>query len=222
MGKTIVLLTKIAQPAGALKGKKEKDVLNPELITQFQDELKKKLKDLKQTTNVMLAFVGTHYVFYGLENTTEEIMNFMADLNKNTPPLFEETAMIFFNEECPVQLFPKYYVYEGEYLEKDNQIYKDMLPSEKGWSLYDNFFCNLGKSLRKFIHSDNDYKDNNEKVREAETNYVKYFPSINDVRVFMGEDYMRLPEFVKIYQGEIDMQLDDDVVYPYYWPIGTL
>lgn len=219
----IVFISKITQAPKDKKAKKVKDVAtNPELIKEFTEQIEAKLEPLSKSTNLMMAFIGSQYAIYGLENSNSEIMKFAEDLYKNTPQIFEKTSIIYVNDECPVQLFPKFYVYEGEVFDKDNQNYKDMLASEKGWTLYDCFFCNLGKKIKDFIHSKDDFKNRHDEVRDAEKDILKFYPSINEVDVFMGEDYMTLEEFVKMYIDEIEIEMDDDVVYPYYWPIGTL
>ena len=90
-----------------------------------------------------------------------------------------------------------------------------MTSAEKGWALYDNFFCNLGKNLKKLIKTEEDFTANEKAVKEEEVKYVKYLPSMNEINLFVSEEYPNLDSFIQLYLDELEINFDDDIVYPY-------
>jgi hypothetical protein len=219
----IVYLAKIKQPESqqqqASQKKKDKEV-KPELINNFIMDLKSKLQTLSGPSNVMIIFVGDIYAFVGVENTIADIESLIKFVRSGSQ-FTEDAHVIVYNEECPTSMFPVWYQYLGEVYEKDNQFYKDMTSSEKGYALYDNFFCNFGRSLKELIHNENDFKLNEGKIKEEEVKFVKYHPSMNEVEIFFGEEYPSIEQFISLYFDEMEIDFDDDLVYPYYWPLNV-
>ena len=83
----ILIMLKIVQvvdPQQKRKDKEKEKELNKETIPNFINELKNNLNQLNLPSNIMLIFVGTGYCFLGLENTTENIMNFVKIYKKKT------------------------------------------------------------------------------------------------------------------------------------------
>jgi hypothetical protein len=199
---------------------KEEKELTKEIIPNFISDLKSKLNTFSAPSNIMLIFVGSIYCFVGIENTTENIMDLMKFL-KNDSKMTKSAHIITFNEECPSPTFPVWYKYEGEVYEKESQTYKDVIIPEKAWTLYDNFFCNYGKTLRGIIKTESDFDNAKKAITDEEVKYVKYLPTMNEVQIFEGKDFQDLDEFIDMYLNEVDIEFDNDLVYPYYWPISV-
>jgi len=219
----IILMIKIVQVVDPNQKKRDKEKekeLNKDTIPNFIAELKENLKKLTNPSNIMLIFVGTGYCFLGLENSTDNIMQFIK-IYKNQTKMVEDIHIITFNEECPQPNFPVFYKYEGEVYDKESQSYKDLSSPEKAWILYDNYFCNLGRNLKNIIRSEADFKSNNSQVVKEENNFVKYLPTSNEIECFEGEDFMNIDTFANMYLDEVKIEFDSDVIYPYYWPINV-
>ena len=218
----IILMFKITQvidPNARKRDKEKEKALNKDTNTNFLRELKLNLQSLTAQSNVMLIFVGTIYAFVGIENNTENIMQLLRIYKKGTK-MVQSVSVIHYNEECPSFNFPIFYKYEGEVYDKESNIYKDVTPSEKAWLLYDNFFCNLGRNLRKMIYSEKDFETKGKQIVQEENNFVKYLPTSNEIEVFEGEMFMNINEFFETYLEEPEAEFDSDLVYPYYWPIN--
>ena len=213
-------IVQVVDPQQKRKDKEKEKELNKDTIPNFINELKENLNKLNLPSNIMLIFVGTGYCFLGLENTTENIMDFVKIYRARTK-MVENAHIITFNEECPNSSFPVFYKYEGEVYDKESQSYKDLSSPEKAWILYDNYFCNLGKNLKSIIRSEADFKTNNSQVVKEENNFVKYLPTSNEIECFEGSDFMDIDTFYEIYLDELKIEFDSDVVYPYYWPINA-
>ena len=131
----ILIMLKIVQvidPNQKRKDKEKEKELNKDTIPNFIKELKENLNKLNLPSNIMLIFVGTGYCFLGLENTTENIMEFVKIYQKRTK-MVENAHIITFNEECPTSSFPVFYKYEGEVYDKESQSYKDLSSPEKAF-----------------------------------------------------------------------------------------
>ena len=220
----IVYMAKIVQPVfeEPKKGKRDKEKekeITKLIIPNFINDLKSKLNTFSTQSNIMLIFIGSIYCFVGVENTTENIMELMKFL-KYESKMTENANVIAFNEECPFPTFPVWYKYEGEVYEKESQIFKDVIIPEKAWTLYDNFFCNYGKTLRGIIKNESDFENEKKAITDEEVKYVKYLPTMNEVQIFEGKDFQNLDEFIDMYLNEVDVEFDNDLVYPYYWPIN--
>lgn len=218
----ILMMLKIIQVVDPLQKRKDKErekELNKDTISNFIKELQAKLRSFTSQSYLMLIFVGTGYCFLGLENSTENIMELVKFYKKETK-MVENAHIITFNEECPCSNFPVFYKYEGEVYDKESQSYKDVSPPEKAWILYDNYFCNLGKNLKKIIRSEADFKTNNFDVVKEENNFVKYLPTSNEIELFEGDLFLSIDAFIEMYLDEEKVEFDSDVVYPYYWPMN--
>ena len=218
----ILMMLKIIQvvdPSQKRKDKEREKELNKDTISNFIKELQAKLRSFTSQSYLMLIFVGTGYCFLGLENSTENIMELVKFYKKETK-MVENAHIITFNEECPCSNFPVFYKYEGEVYDKESQSYKDVSPPEKAWILYDNYFCNLGKNLKKIIRSEADFKTNNFDVVKEENNFVKYLPTSNEIELFEGDLFLSIDAFIEMYLDEEKVEFDSDVVYPYYWPMN--
>ena len=216
----MIKIVQVVDPQQKRKDKEKEKELNKDTIQNFINELKENLNKLNFPSHIMLIFVGTGYCFLGLENSTENIMEFVKIYQKRTK-MVENAHIITFNEECPSSSFPVFYKYEGEVYDKESQSYKDLSSSEKAWILYDNYFCNLGKNLKSIIRSEADFKTNNSQVVKEENNFVKFLPSSNEIECFEGKDFMDIDTFSEMYLDELKIDFDSDVVYPYYWPINA-
>ena len=221
----LVYMAKIVQPHVEDTGKKKKDKeklkeLSKDIIPNFISDLKQCLNSFSTQSNVMIIFVGTIYAFVGIENSTSNIFSLIKYL-KNESKMTEDIHVINYNEECPNYNFPVWYKYEGEVYEKESQIYKDFSVPEKAWTLYDNYFCNFGCDLREIIKKEEDFENNNKEVVDKEVNYVKYFPTKNEIEIFEGDNFQSLDEFIEMYINEVDVEFDNDLIYPYYWPINV-
>ena len=128
--------------------------------------------------------------------------------------------IISFVEECPSSNFPVWYKYEASEF-KESQQYKDKPVIEKGWVLYENLFCNMGKVLKGIIKTEADYaKYYESKIKKEENAFQKYIPSLNELREFEGPDFISLEKFIKYYVEMIDVELDEDIIWPYQWPMN--
>lgn len=150
-------------------------------------------------------------------------MSYLAQLHediKNKKSFHSTVNIIAIVEECPSSLFPVWYKYEGSEYEKESQVYKDKPVIEKGWVLYENLFCNLGKTLKTYIKSESDFTQNEYLIKNEEAPYAKYIPSMDEIREFTGPDFISLEYFIKMYVEMIDVELDEDIIWPYQWPIN--
>jgi hypothetical protein len=53
------------------------------------------------------------------------------------------------------------------------------------------------------------------------SNYIKYFPSSQDIRDFDSHEFISIDTFVQLYQDTLDIELDEDHIWPYEWPINV-
>ena len=44
---------------------------------------------------------------------------------------------------------------------------------------------------------------------------------MNEVEIFFGEEYPSIEQFISLYFDEMEIDFDDDLVYPYYWPLNV-
>lgn len=87
--------------------------------------------------------------------------------------------------------------------------------------LYDNLFCNLGKELRNIIKNESDFAKFEPKIKEKEGPYGKFLPAMDEIREFTGNDFINLEYFIKMYVEMIDFELDEDIIWPYHWPLNV-
>jgi len=130
--------------------------------------------------------------------------------------------IISFIEDNPSSIFPAWYKLEVLGSDKESFQYKDLPVIEKGWMLYENLFCNLGKGLKNLIKTENDFskKDNEPKIKKEEALFAKYIPSFEECIEFMGADFIPLEKFIIMYVDMIDVELDEDIIWPYQWPFN--
>ena len=138
----IILLIKIKQNENKKdkKDKKDKKSADPQIIETFIKKIKKLTIDLSKTSNLIIVFMGSLYVFVGIENSTENIMKLANIISKEDCLDAEQVKVIYYNEEFVNCSFPVFYCYEGELYEKDVLVYKEAYASEKGWILYNKIF----------------------------------------------------------------------------------
>lgn len=129
--------------------------------------------------------------------------------------------IITYVEECPNSVFPIWYKYEMTSYGKESQLYKDKTVTEKAWVMYNNLFCNMGSLLKGYIKCEEDYVNNEAQIKKEENAYAKYFPSADEIKEFTGSDFISLEKFVKMYIDMIDVELDEDLVWPYNWHINV-
>jgi hypothetical protein len=82
-------------------------------------------------------------------------------------------------------------------------------------------FCNLGKELKNIIKSETDFQKFETKIKEKEAPYAKFLPAMDEIREFTGPDYITLEYFIKMYVEMIDLELDEDIIWPYHWPLNV-
>lgn len=213
--------SRVLYVAKLLHHEEKKDAKNKKDITSiYIQELESILQTIDRKWNMMIIFVGTLYAFVGLENgSNDNIMKLLAHL-KNKTPMTETINIISVVEESPVSTLPIWYKYEGEVMEKESHIYKDKTTIEKGWVLYENYLCNFGRILKGLIKTKDDIARNEQAINAEEKKYVKYLPSINEINEFTGSDYVSIETFNQMYFENLELEFDDDVVYPYYWPVS--
>ena len=155
-------------------------------------------------------------------------MNFLYALHKNISNPIEPGQMfhlfvniITFVEDCPVSVFPIYYKYETSLSQQESQLYKGKPAIEKGWVVYDSLFCNLGRNLKSIIKSEEDFSRNESRIKTEETPFLKYIPSQEEVNELLGNSFISLEKFNNFYIDMIDIELDEDVIWPYHWPINV-
>ncbi len=140
--------------------------------------------------------------------------------------------ILAFVEDCPNSVFPVWYKYEGSLYSQESQQYKDKPVIEKvifknmgliiqGWVLYDNYFCNLGKTLKEFIQNESDFTKNESRIKKEENLFTKYIPSMDEITEFTGPDFISLEMFINMYVDMLDIELDEDIIWPYHWPINV-
>jgi hypothetical protein len=86
--------------------------------------------------------------------------------------------------------------------------------------LYDHF-CSLAGDLKAHIKTENDLAKNETKLKEVMSNYIKYFPASQDIREFDSHEFISLDVFMQLYQDTLDIELDEDHIWPYEWPINV-
>jgi hypothetical protein len=78
----------------------------------------------------------------------------------------------------------------------------------------------LGRDLRLYIKSENDKSQVN-KVRDTMNNYLKYIPASDEMKEMTSNNYISIEIFVQLYVDPVDLSLDEDLVYPYQWPLNV-
>ena len=71
------------------------------------------------------------------------------------------------------------------------------------------------------ILNESDFAKNESKIKKEEANYLKYIPSMDEINEFMGPDFISIEYFIKMYVEMIDIELDEDIIWPYHWPINV-
>lgn len=132
----VLYITKMKE----FQGKEEK-VVRETTILNVRDEIKRLLKKSGDPFNLMIVYIGHLYAFVAIEDTNENLLNYLNCLNeeietKSPNSCHMNVHIIAFVEECPVSFFPVYYKYEGSVYDKESQQYKDKPVIEKV-SLFD-------------------------------------------------------------------------------------
>lgn len=78
----------------------------------------------------------------------------------------------------------------------------------------------MGRDLRQYIKSENDKSQVN-KVRDTMNNYLKYIPASDEMKEMTSNDYISIENFIELYVDPVDLTLDEDLVYPYQWPLNV-
>lgn len=92
--------------------------------------------------------------------------------------------------------------------------YKGKNVSEKSWLVYDTI-CNFGKELNKLKNMN----DESQKKPIANS-FSKYFPGSEDMRELLSEEVTSCKEFVKLYCNTLDIELDEEIIWPYQWHLN--
>jgi hypothetical protein len=79
----------------------------------------------------------------------------------------------------------------------------------------------LGKTLKEFIQTESDFTRNEAKIKKEENLYTKYIPSMGEIKEFTGQDFISLETFINMYVDMLDIELDEDIIWPYHWPINV-
>jgi hypothetical protein len=92
--------------------------------------------------------------------------------------------------------------------------YKGKNLCEKKWIIYNNL-CDLGKSLNNLT---NIYDETSKKPLIA--GFVKYIPGMDDFRDLLNTELTSIKEFVNMYYDYLDVELDEELVWPYHWHLN--
>ncbi len=79
----------------------------------------------------------------------------------------------------------------------------------------------MASQLKLHIRNEADAKINESKLNETMKLYLKYLPAADDVKDFCSAEFISLEMFVSLYIDILDVQLDEDHVWPYEWPIDV-
>jgi hypothetical protein len=79
----------------------------------------------------------------------------------------------------------------------------------------------MASQLKLHIKNESDAKINESKLNETMKLNLKYLPAADDVREFCSNEFISLEMFVSMYIDILDVQLDEDHVWPYEWPIDV-
>jgi hypothetical protein len=79
----------------------------------------------------------------------------------------------------------------------------------------------MAPKLKFYITKEDDLKLNEAKLNETMKQFLKYLPAIDDVKEFSSSEFITLEMFVSMYIDDLDVQLDEDHVWPYEWPIDV-
>lgn len=52
-------------------------------------------------------------------------------------------------------------------------------------------------------------------------NYLKYIPASDEMKEMTSNHYISIENFVQLYVDPVDLTLDEDLVYPYQWPLNV-
>ena len=75
--------------------------------------------------------------------------------------------------------------------------------------------------MKEYILTESDFTKNEAKIKKEETLFAKYIPSMDEINEFTGPDFISLEYFIKMYVDMVDIELDEDIVWPYHWPINV-
>ncbi len=78
----------------------------------------------------------------------------------------------------------------------------------------------MGRDLRQYIKSENDKSQVN-KVRDTMNNYLKYIPASDEMKEMTSNNYISIENFIQLYVDPVDLNLDEDLIYPYQWPLNV-
>lgn len=92
--------------------------------------------------------------------------------------------------------------------------YKGKNLCEKKWIIYNNL-CEFGKNLTKL----NNINDESQK-KPIIASFVKYIPGIDDLRDLLSSELTSLEDFVSMYCDYLDVELDEELVWPYHWHLN--
>lgn len=92
--------------------------------------------------------------------------------------------------------------------------YKGKNIIEKSWMIY-NVFCDISRSLNKLKNMN----DDNQK-RPVISSYATHIPNFEDLRGLLSHELTSISDFVKMYCETLDIELDEEIVWPYHWHIN--
>ena len=52
-------------------------------------------------------------------------------------------------------------------------------------------------------------------------NYLKYIPASDELKEMTGSNYISIELFIQYYLDPVDLTLDEDLVWPYQWPLNV-
>lgn len=52
-------------------------------------------------------------------------------------------------------------------------------------------------------------------------NYLKYIPASDEMKEMTSSDFVTLETFMQLYVDPVDLTLDEDLIYPYQWPLNV-
>lgn len=133
---------------------------------------------------------------------------------KNEVFVIEQCNVISFIEDTLYSTVPKEFLYETNISDGVMNEYKNKNISEKSWIVY-NTLCDFGKEVKKLKNP------NDETLKKPIINtFSKYIPGSEDIKDLLSFELTSLQDFVNMYCENIDIDLDEEIIWPYHWHVN--
>lgn len=57
-------------------------------------------------------------------------------------------------------------------------------------------------------------------IKQISNKFI-YFPNLDEIKEFTSQEFINLDYFVKFYINSIDVELDEDIVWPLQWHLNA-